>query len=151
MSQALKQPVFPTGVVLGMGALLLFSIAVAGTARLTHHNHVVMPPTTPVATRDLSFKDLADGGVDVTDTHSGQLIATVAPQTGGFLRGIMRGLIRDHRLQGMAPHSSFHLTQWADGRLSLEDPATHESFELEAFGSTNKEVFARFLPVPGAK
>ena len=151
MSEAIKQPVFPKGVVLGMGALLLFSIAVAGTARLSHHNHVIMPPTYPIATRDLAFKDLADGGVDVTDAHTGALITKVEPQTGGFLRGIMRGLIRDHRLQAKAPNSSFHLTQWADGRLSLEDPATHESFELEAFGSTNKEVFARFLEAPGAK
>jgi putative photosynthetic complex assembly protein len=151
MSAVARQQVFPKGVIMGMGALMLFSIVIAGSARLTNHNHVVMPPTYPIATRDLSFKDLVNGGVDVTDSNTGALIATVAPQTGGFLRGIMRGLIRDHRLQAKAPNSSFHLTQWADGRLSLEDPATHESFELEAFGSTNKEVFARFLGVPSAK
>jgi putative photosynthetic complex assembly protein len=151
MSQAVRQPVFPRGVIMGAGALMLFAIAVAGTARFTNHDHVVMPPTYPIATRDLAFTDLANGGVNVTDAHTGKLISTVAPETGGFLRGIMRGLIRDHRMQGKAPHSSFHLTQWADGRLSIEDPATNESFELEAFGSTNQQVFARFLETPGGQ
>ena len=151
MTEAIRQPVFPRAIILGAGALMLFAIAVAGTARLTNTNHVIMPPTYPIATRDLDFTDLANGGVDVTDAHTGALIATVAPETGGFLRGIMRGLIRDHRMQGKAPHSSFHLTQWADGRLSIEDPATTERFELEAFGSTNQKVFARFLETPGGK
>ena len=45
-------------------------------------------------------------------------------------------------------HTSFRLTRWADGRLSIEDPTTRESYELEAFGSTNEAVFARFLPEP---
>ena len=148
--QAVKPPIFPRTVILGVGGLLAFTIVMAGTARLTNHNHVLMPPTQAIAVRDLAFKDLANGGIDITDADTGRLISTVAPETGGFVRGIMRGLVRDHRLQGKAPHSSFRLTQWADGRLSIEDPATHESYELEAFGSTNEKVFARLLDAPGA-
>lgn len=150
MSQTMRQPVFPRSVILGMGALLAITIGLAGAARLTNHNHVILPPTHPIASRDLAFKDLANGGIDVTDAKTGQLVTTVAPQTGGFVRGIMRGLVRGHRLAGEPPHSSFRLTRWADGRLSIEDPSTHESFELEAFGSTNEKVFARFLDAPGA-
>ena len=37
----------------------------------------------------------------------------------------------------------------ADGRLTLEDPTTHRTVELEAFGQTNEEVFAGLLPGVG--
>lgn len=156
MSQTMRQPVFPRGVILGAGALLLASIGLAGTARLTNSNHVVMPPTYPVAQRDLLFVDLADGGVGVRDAATGDLVTKVAPTTGGFLRGIMRGLVRSHRLANLPPHSSFRLTRWADGRLSIEDPATHDRYDLGAFGATNEQVFARLLETnvsegPGAK
>ena len=140
---------FPRSVLLGVGGLVLLTIAVAGTASHNGLGHIAMPPTQAVASIDLDFKDLPDGGVAVSDAATGRLVSTVAPQTGGFLRGIMRGLVRDHRLAGQPKGTSFHLTQWADGRLSIEDPRTHESFDLEAFGSTNQQVFARFLDRPG--
>lgn len=143
-----KYPTFPPGVLFGAGALLAFTIAVAGVARVSHHNVVVLPPAAAVASRDLRFADLANGGIEVTDAGSGRLVATVQPETGGFLRGIMRGLVREHRLEDKAAHTAFRLTRWADGRLSIADPDTRESFELEAFGSTNEAVFARLLDEP---
>ena len=145
MSESAQPPVFPRAVLLGAAALLMFTIGLAGAARISHSNHVVMPPTHAVASRDLSFKDLADGGVEISDATSGKHITTVVPTTGGFLRGIMRGLVRDHHRYDNATGYPFRLTQWADGRLSIEDPSTHERFELEAFGSTNEAVFARLL------
>ena len=140
-----KPPVFPRSMLLGAGALMLVTIGLAGTARITNHNHVVLAPTYAVASRDLSFKDMADGGVDISDADTGKPITTVVPTTGGFLRGIVRGLVRDHHRYDAAVGYPFRLTRWADGRLSIEDPGTHERFELEAFGSTNEAVFARLL------
>ena len=140
---------FPRGALVGVGALLAATIAVAGVSRATNANHVEMPPTYPVAAIDLAFKDLPDGGIAVTNAANGHPVATVPPQTGGFLRGIMRALVRGHRRAGDPAGTAFHLTRWADGRLSIEDPMTHESFDLEAFGSTNATVFARFLDEPG--
>ena len=140
---------FPRGVLLGVGSLVLLTIGIAGMASKNHLGHVAMPPTYALSSIDLDFKDLPNGGVQVIDASDGRLVSTVEPTTGGFLRGIMRGLVRDHRLAGQPKGTSFHLTQWADGRLSIEDPRTHESFDLEAFGSTNEQVFARFLDRPG--
>ena len=140
---------FPRSVVAGVGGLVLLTIVIAGTARATHKNHIVMPPSAALASIDLTFKDLPNGGVAVNEAGTGRLVSTVAPETGGFLRGIMRGLVRDHRLAGKPAGTSFRLTQWADGRLSLEDPMTRESYDLEAFGTTNEQVFARFLDRPG--
>jgi len=40
----------------------------------------------------------------------------------------------------------FHLALHVDGRLTLEDPVTARTIELEAFGPTNSGAFARLLP-----
>ena len=145
MSAIVRKPEMPKGFVVLTGALMLFVVAIAGIARISHNNRVILPPTTAIASRDLAFKDLPNGGVEVSDAVSGAHVYTVVPTTGGFLRGVMRGLVRDHRRMDGEAHTSFRLTRWADGRLSIEDPTTHESYELEAFGSTNEAVFAQFL------
>lgn len=145
MQDAIKTDIFPKSVLLGAAALLVFTILVAGTARITHSGHISMGPATAVSSRDLAFADRRDGGVDVTDTGTGQLVTVIEPKTGGFLRGILRGLVREHRQNDRAAGTAFHLTRWSDGRLTIADPATNTSFELEAFGSTNEAVFAKFL------
>ena len=144
--------IIPRGVLVAAAILILFTIALAGTARLTGRGHVALPPTEAVASRDLTFTDRADGGILITDVGTGQAVTVVAPTTGGFLRGIMRGLVREHRLNDLAAGSAFRLTRWADGRLSIADPQTGEHIELAAFGPTNEAVFARLLDgVPVAK
>ena len=148
MSATVKRPVAPTSAIVLAGGLMLFVVAIAGLARATHNNRVILPPTQAIASRDLAFKDLPNGGVDVADASTGAHVYTVAPTTGGFLRGIMRGLVHDHNRIDKAKNYAFRLTRWADGRLSIEDPATHEAYELEAFGSTNEAVFAQFLERP---
>ena len=135
----------PKSVLAAAAALLLLTIAIAGTARLTGANHITLPPTRAVASRDLTFTDRSDGGIIIADAATGRQVSIVQPETGGFLRGIMRGLGREHRLNDLSPGASFRLTRWADGRLSIEDPATRERFELEAFGPTNEAAFARLL------
>ena len=140
-----EKPIIPTGVVIGAGVLMLFTIAIAGLSRHYHTYHVDMGPTTAVESRDLLFADQRDGGVLITDAKTGQRVELVKPTTGGFLRGIMRGLVREHKLNDLAAGTPFRLTQWADGRLSISDPSTKESFDLEAFGSTNEQAFANLL------
>lgn len=148
MSQAASTDhlAFPRGVLYAAGALLLFTLVVAGVARATGRNHVALAPTAVVSQRDLLFADRADGGVVITEAGTGRPVAVIAPETGGFLRGIMRGLVREHELAQGAAGSSFRLTRWADGRLSIGDPASGEQFELEAFGPTNEAAFAALLP-----
>ena len=140
---------FPRGALVGVGLLLAGTVALAGITHATDAQHITMPPTHAVAAIDLAFKDLPNGGVAVTEAGSGRDVATVPPQTGGFLRGIMRALVLGHRRAGEPAGTAFRLTRWADGRLTIADPATQESFELEAFGPTNEQVFARFLDGQG--
>ena len=47
--------------------------------------------------------------------------------------------------RNLGPDVPFRLALHTDGTLTLEDPATARTLELEAFGSTNSGAFARLL------
>jgi putative photosynthetic complex assembly protein len=131
------------------GSAVAGSICLAAAGRLTGAAN--SDPTAPaVLSRSLVFRDQPNGAVAVFDaTNVSRPIALVAPETNGFLRATMRGLARQ-RLREDANHDSpFRLTRWADGRLTLEDPTTGRRVEMEAFGATNEEAFARLLTAKG--
>ena len=81
----------------------------------------------------------------VYDVASGRVVDAISPGTNGFLRGVLRGLARERKLQSIGTEPPFRLTRWDDGRLSLEDPATRQRIELASFGPTNAAAFARLL------
>ncbi|WP_203071691.1 photosynthetic complex assembly protein PuhC [Falsiroseomonas ponticola] len=142
MAQAIRHPLS------GKGPLLAAALLIAATLALT----TAPPPGGGVqyqgevsAQRELLFADRADGGVTVTDARTGQAIGELAPGEDGFIRGALRGLVRERRIGGLGPEAPFRLTGWSDGRLTLEDPATGTRLDLAAYGATNAEAFARFL------
>ncbi len=136
---------FPRGILWVVGSVLAFSIGLAAVGRMTGAAN--SEPTAPaVASRDLLFRDRPDGGVAVFDAgHPSAPISIIAPETNGFLRATMRGLARQRLRQDADREVPFRLTQWEDGRLTLEDPTTGRRVEMEAFGITNEEAFARLL------
>lgn len=151
MADITIQRAIPRGALVACGLMLAATIALAGVTHATNREHVAMAPTYPVATIDLAFQDLPSGGIAVTEAPSGRKVETIAPDTGHFLRGILRALVFGQRRAGVAGQTAFRLTRWADGRLSIADPKTGESFDLEAFGPTNAAVFARFLEAPARR
>jgi len=136
---------FPRPALLTAGVVIAGSICLACVGRLTGAAN--SEPTAPmVASRALLFEDRPDGGVTVFDAADpASPIAIVAPETNGFLRATMRGLARQRLREDAGRAIPFRLTEWADGRLTLEDPATGRRVEMEAFGITNEEAFARLL------
>jgi putative photosynthetic complex assembly protein len=102
---------------------------------------------TLVASRDLRFVDRADGGVNVFNAANGELIQALEPNSHNFIRALMRGLVRQRVRESQGPELPFHLTAWSDGELILDDPATHRSVELAAFGPANAGDFVEFLPL----
>lgn len=143
-------PRFPRGPLIGAGVLIGLSITLATIGRLSGFADS-RPTAAPVASRELLFRDRPDGGVAVLDARDTAVpIALIAPQTNGFLRATMRGLARQRLREDDGAETPFRLTAWADGRLTLEDPATHRRVEMEAFGNTNAQVFARLLTAKGA-
>ncbi len=136
---------FPKLPLYSAGLLILSALLLATGVRLTGEGDVRTPQTAVVAERLLHFVDQADGSISVHDARDESLIETVAPGTNGFLRGTLRGLARERKRESIGPEIAFRLTGRSDGRLLLEDPATHRLVDLGSFGPTNAAVFARLL------
>lgn len=105
-------------------------------------------------TRDVRFEDQADGSIRVTDALKGNEIERIAPATNGFLRGAVRGLVRERKRQGIDAATPFTIATVTSGRLVLFDRATGREIDLASFGATNAGVFASLLmvtPVPSTK
>lgn len=140
-------PVLPQPIVLGAIAMVGLSIVAAAAGRLNPHSTV--PPGPVAAARDLRFEDGTDGSVIVRMAGGDQPIEVLHGEQ-GFLRGTLRGLARTRKAEGIGSGAPFRLTAWADGRLTLDDPATTRHVELSAFGPMNTTVFARLLTAEAA-
>jgi putative photosynthetic complex assembly protein len=145
MAQALPAtPVFPRWLLLGAGGLIGGTLVLASLG----HDVPVDPAKTgirPVATRDLRFADRPDGAVVVSDARSGTHVLVLPPGQEGFVRGAMRGLVRERKREAIGTAAPFRLSAWPNGRVTLEDTATGQIIELQAFGRSNAETFVRLL------
>lgn len=152
MSATVSGQKVPKLALLGAAALLGLSLLAATGSRLTGVGATRLAPAEAVDSRALRFADRGDGAVVVEDAGSGRAVAVLAPGSNGFVRGVMRGLARERRRAGVGAETPFVLTRWADGRLSLEDPATGRRIALEPFGPANAAAFARMLePAQGGR
>ena len=133
----------PRGVLMAMAALVLATLVGVSAVRLSGIN-IRAPDAAALAQRSLRFEDRADGSVAVIDAASGQEIERVQGEA-GFLRGALRALARERRLQGLGSAAPFELIRRTDDRLTLLDPATAARIDLESFGPTNAATFARLL------
>lgn len=137
---------FPRGALLGAGALVGFCLAL--TAAFTWGGMGAMDAAKPGPAETvmaLNFVDREAGGVAVIDAADGSTLTVLEPGTHGFIRGVMRGLVRVRRLHGLGDEAAFVLSRAQDGGLWLHDPATDESVYLGAFGDTNEQAFAVIL------
>ncbi len=149
MSDQRGEQQVPRSALLAAAAVLAVAIVLAGTARLSDVGTTHMPESSVVVSRDLRFLDRDDGAVVVYSAPDGALVQVLAPGTNGFARGVLRGLARDRRSRDIGSEQPFQLIRFADGRLSLDDPATGRRIDLDAFGPTNVAVFARLLTKEG--
>jgi len=140
---------FPRGALIGAGTLVLLSLVLAVTARQTGVGVTPNPTSELVERRAPRGVDRPDGAVAVLDAATREPVEVLAPGTNGFVRSVVRGLVRERRLRDVGPEPAFHLTRWADGRLSLDDPATGRTVELGVFGPTNAGAFAALFVAAG--
>ena len=92
------------------------------------------------------MQDREDSSIAVMRASDHTLVDVVPPASNGFLRVLLAGLVRERRREGLgAPSIPFHLTRWSDGRLTIDDTATHRLIELQAFGPSNAGAFERLL------
>jgi putative photosynthetic complex assembly protein len=144
MSEA-KTESFPLPVLLGAGAMIFLTLAVAYGARQAHLAAPKLPERPPLETLDVRFEDRPDGSIAVLEATNGREISVVPPRSNGFIRGVMRGMFRGRKLESLGREGSFRLSREADGRLSLVDPQTGRRIDLDSFGSTNSQAFAQLL------
>ena len=135
----------PRAALLGAGSLVLGSLLLVGVARLTGYRPAQPEAAMIVERRDLRFEDRADGAVLIYSSPQDRLVDTLPPGTNGFVRGVLRGLVRERRADHIGAAPPFRFTRWADGRLSLDDPSTGRHVDLEVFGPANAGAFADIL------
>lgn len=145
MVQTRQDRRFPRGALFGAAALVGLSLLATGFARFSGIGTTQAPAANVVQSRELRFEDRPDGAVLVYESGTDRIVEVLSPGTNGFVRGVMRSFARERRREDVGPEPPFLLTRWSDGRLSIEDVATHEQIELIAFGPTNFAAFARLL------
>ena len=150
-----EQP-FPRGALIGAGLLVAFSLGAVGAVRLGLLDSPALQPagaTTaaarPLTVREVRFLDRADGAVVIEDVASDRS-TIIAPGSGGFVRGVVRGLARDRRARGVGQRPAFRLTEWSNGRVTLDDTATGKRLDLNGFGPTNRTAILDVLHGDGA-
>jgi len=138
---------FPRGALIAAAAVIGFSLVATTAVRLERlaAPRVPMLQAAPADYVDLRFADQPDGSVSVRDSRTGALIASLAPGTNGFVRGVMRGLAHDRKRRGLDAGPPFRLAESDRSRLTLEDMATGRLVDLEAFGSSNRDAFLKLL------
>jgi putative photosynthetic complex assembly protein len=144
-----EHPKLPRGFIIAACGMAQLALVMVSIARLTGYQPDRPPPSAVVAVHDLRFEDRPDGAVLVYDAADGHLAYTVQPGTNGFVRGVLRGLVRDRRANHIGSGPPFRFTRWADGRLSLDDPSTGHHVDLEVFGQTNAGAFADIFTAAG--
>jgi putative photosynthetic complex assembly protein len=136
-------------------AIVLLTLAATAFGRLTDVGTVRVAPVMASESRDLLFDLRSDGSVVVLDANSASANPLhVVPATGneGFVRVALQTFVRDRTAANIKSDAPFRLMRQYDSnagatRLWLEDLATQRRLTLDAFGSGNAKVFAKFLDV----
>lgn len=147
MSTATISPrnTIPRGALIGAAGMIAVAIAAAVSGGLLGIGKVTVSPGQVAEARELRFEDAPDGAVLVRAAADGRVVDTLAPQTNHFVRGTVRGLVRERKRERIGQEPPFRLSRLTDGRLILEDPATKRRVDLDAFGRSNVGAFAAIM------
>jgi putative photosynthetic complex assembly protein len=146
MSDPPPDRLLPPKALYAIAALIGFSLLAVTTVRLTVGLPARQADASPtVQAAHLRFEDRRDGAVLVYDAQDGVLLAELPPATNGFIRGVLRSLVRERRSQDQGDDTPFRLARHQNGRLTLEDLATGRLIDLRAFGVTNEGAFGALL------
>lgn len=158
MSQAANHdPTVPRGALIGAAVLLLGTMAMTGAVSLGLLPRTAVPEASraaqhvaPAQERALRFADRADGAVVISDAASGATVKIVGFGEGGFVRATLRRMARARAAAGVGAEPPFVLTRWDNGALSLHDPETGRTAEIQGFGADHSRAFAEMLEGPAA-
>ena len=137
----------PRALLMGIGGLVVLTTALVAFATLPGQEPAASYPKDldVVQERALVMLPTDGGGLRVEDAAPGAVIVDLPPESAGFPGGLNRALARVRMLADVPADAPVRLVKWADGRLTLIDPATGWRAELLGFGRDNTEAFARLL------
>jgi putative photosynthetic complex assembly protein len=145
-------PTVPKEALIGAGALLACVLALTASVSwgwvpqsANPELERVAAQVQPATQRDLRFADRADGAVVVTDAATGSVVKIIGYGEEGFTRATIRRLAKLRSKAGIGRDMPFTLTKWENGALSLTDPATGESAELQGYGPDHTANFEALL------
>lgn len=152
---------FPVGALYAAAGLVGISLVAVFSVRA---GLIEARPTAPqvraankvavVTEREFRFSDRKDGALVIADARTDVPVVILEPGSNtGFIRGVMRGLMRERVLKEVERGAPVRVTQWADGALTLTDLGTGRIIELGSFGPDNRRAFAAVLageqpPIP---
>lgn len=130
----------------GVAALLMLTLAMVTLARIFGLEPAATPDDSVgvVSERMIVITGALDGSAKVAD-EDGQVFLDLDPTQGGFISGVYSALSRIRTLNKVEGNPPVRVVRFADGRLSLRDPATGWRAELIGFGNTNRDAFAALL------
>lgn len=105
----------------------------------------VIEPNSVVDSVEVRFEDLDDGSVVASDAKTGSELGRIGIGVGGFVRVTMRSFAIERKQRGLGSDVPFTLARMTDGDLLLQDPLTHRTMLLNAFGPANEGAFAQLL------
>ncbi len=133
----------PKALVRAMLALALGSLALVTYGVLTGRAHEGVPAAAAIVSeRTVALIGGGAQAVTVLDEH-GTLLADLPH--GGFITVVQNALEAARKRHGVDPDRPVRIVEYANGRLTMEDPDTGTSFELYAFGGDNEAAFRDLL------
>lgn len=141
-----EDKMLPRVLIRGVMALILATLAIATYARITDRPLESTPPLAPLAAEAqlVLTSDGVSGAVQVFDP-TGALVADLDAETGGFIAGVHRVILRERTKHRVALDGPVTLQAYENGRMALIDPSTGWRADLMGFGADNASAFARLL------
>ena len=132
------------------GLVLITLLGVIWQQAVVNPAATVRQAPSVVAERYLQFADRPNGAVAVIAMPDGEELAIIEAGDGNFLRGTLRGLIRERRMHDAPMSMGFVVRRYSDGAIAVIDLATDRVIDLRAFGAENASEFVRYLPDSGS-
>lgn len=133
----------PTKLVLAMVALALSALALASFSVLSGRAPSGQPPASEIlASRSVVLE--SDGVALSAHDPDGTVI--IDTDNGAFVSVVISGLDRARKVARVTGNPPVNVTRFANGRLTLDDPASGWSVELTSFGAGNTAYWNWILP-----
>lgn len=130
---------------LGVLCIVVFTLIVVLGAVVTKQEPVNVAEASILQHRDLYFRDVTGGKVNVYDAKSKQRIGSFNKGEGAFVRISMRAMAHQRKQKEIDQKLPYRVVKLEDGNLKIIDPQSGHGIRLNAFGPIAIESFAQFL------